>query len=69
MKCIFFSKYDKKDVPGGYFLPYIMNVPLPAPFVTFRPWSPPFAAHDTQDIKHMVFPAQDGPDPSKNSTK
>ena len=71
MKCTFLALFKntiKKDVPGGYFLPYIMHVPLSAPFVTFRPWTPPLPAHDTQDIKHTVFPAQDGSDPSKNGT-
>ena len=63
------KKYVSKSVPGPYYLPHIMNVAFSAPFVSFGLRMGSLRDFLTDAIKHMVFTAQDGPDPSKTLAK
>ena len=63
------KKYLKKVVRRPYELPHIMDGPLSAPFVSFGLRRRSLRDFLTDAIKHMVFTAQDGPDPSKTGRK
>ena len=63
------KKYLKKVVRRPYELPHIMDGPLSAPFVSFGLRMRSLRDFLTDAIKHMVFTAQDGPDPSKTLAK
>ena len=59
----------KKSVPRPYFLPHIMNGAFSALSLLKSPLWLRLGLLYAQDIKHMVFTAQDGPHPSKTLGK
>ena len=63
------EKYLQKVVRRPYELPHIMDGPLSAPFLSFGLRRRSLRDFLTVAIKHMVFTAQDGPDPSKTLAK
>ena len=63
------EKLLKKRARKCCVFPIRMRVPISAPFVSFCLPRPSLSGFLTNVTKHMVFPTQDGPEPSKNGTR
>ena len=62
------KKSVKKVVRRPHYLWDFMHIPVSSSFAILPHRTPPLAAQDAHDAKHMVCSIQDGPYPSKNNT-